>query len=139
MKKKAITVMIVDDSFAVNFFNKSVLNDSKLCEEIIEARHGQEALDILNERIKLNLSLPDVIFLDINMPVMDGWKFLEKYEELEASLREGISVYILTTSTNPDERFRSKNVTTVKDFFVKPIGRKVIKHLKDHFISKTNS
>lgn len=129
MNKELLNVMLVDDSFAVNFFNKTVLEGSGICDKIIETRHGKEAIETLRKLIKEDAILPDIILLDLNMPVMDGWGFLRQYEKLDPELRKPISLYILTTSINPEEKHRALSNALVDDFLVKPIGKNTLKIL----------
>ena len=82
-------------------------------------KHGEEALNALIKNVNQQEFIPDLIFLDINMPVMDGWEFLEAFSKL--TYDKNISVIILTSSINPEDKERAKTYDVVKGFMSKPL------------------
>jgi len=66
-------------------------------------------------------NIPEIIFLDINMPVMDGWEFLDKFTQIENKLDKTITLYVVSSSINPVDIERAKNTNAVKDYLVKPV------------------
>ena len=72
------------------------------------------------------MPFPDIIFLDINMPAMDGWEFLEKYSELKDSLPHYPVVIMLSTSLNPDDELRAQSIPEISEFFNKPMTLEMI-------------
>ena len=114
-------ILLVDDYDADNFLHRMVI-EKYGCAEIIEiCRNGSEALDYIKAGLAAGESLPDLIFLDINMPVMNGWEFLEAYEGLTDGRSGGTVVAMLTTSLNPDDRARAEKSADVKYFAYKPL------------------
>lgn len=96
------------------------------------AQSGQEALDLIAGNCGKTCDCPQLIFLDINMPVMDGFEFLEAYEKLNIS-REGTIVVMLTTSQNPRDKEKIKNFK-VADWLIKPLSEEAIQSvLEKHF------
>jgi len=133
MNKHKLNILLVDDSYAVNFYNKNYLENSGICNEILESRHGQEAIELLNKMILEKSAFPDIIFLDLNMPVMDGWRFLERYEEISDEIRNKTAIYILTTSVNPAEKERAEKNDVVDKYYTKPINKEILDFIiKEH-------
>lgn len=110
-----LSVMVVDDSEADQFISKLTIEEYDPCIEVLQAFDGQEALDILDT---LELQ-PSVIFLDINMPRMNGHEFLEVYEQRSGA--ESTVVIMLTSSEQKEDIERSSAYKSVKNYFTKPL------------------
>ncbi|MDP1726022.1 MAG: response regulator [Bacteroidota bacterium] len=105
-------VILIDDDPINNFVNK------KLIQRLFDEIEIIEFLDAVSALKYLDNNKPDFIFLDINMPEMNGWDFLKAYEKMT----EQSSVIILTTSIDPADRARSEMYPFVEGFFVKPLN-----------------
>ena len=121
--KKIKGIYIVDDDPITVFGIKKMLNPVAICDDIQVFEHGKTALDDLQERIKFGSPLPSVIFLDINMPIMDGWDFLEEIITME--LKEKMVINMITSSIDPSDyqkwdKFRLKCIHQL-NFKNKPI------------------
>ena len=123
MKNKLNCVLVIDDDEATNFFTHMILEGSGCTRHIKIAQSGQEALDYLIQSEAGNdpdtYPGPDLIFLDINMPAMDGWEFLEEYKKLQIMNR--IIVVMLTTSLFPEDKLKSENMPEISGFEHKPL------------------
>lgn len=134
MKKKLNCVLLIDDDEATNFIHDMVVRQSGVTDNIVAVESGQAALDFLNSNDGSGANKPDLIFLDINMPGMNGWEFLEKYKLLDDDKRGGIVMVMLTTSLNPDDAMKSKKFNSIKDFLNKPLSTEMIdKVVEKHF------
>lgn len=126
-------ILLVDDSRADNFLHKTILTKAQICEKIDVAMGGQEALDYLCTPIDGSYPQPQIIFLDINMPGMNGWEFLEHYEKLPDEQKGEQIVVMLTTSLNPDDRQRAENIESISYFENKPLLEKKIHSIVAQF------
>jgi CheY-like chemotaxis protein len=109
-------ILLVDDSQPFNFLSKTVLKQNKVNCTVVEVLNGQIALDYLTE----NQDWPEVILLDINMPVMDGFQFLEAYQKLNKQGKE-TKIFVLSSSSREEDREKSLSCEGVEDFFDKPL------------------
>jgi len=120
--KIGLACIIDDDSMYVNLVKK-IIETKSLCQNLMIFDNGQDALNYFNV-ILGNLdkdSIPEIIFLDINMPVMNGWEFLDKFTQIENKLGKAITLYIVSSSINPVDIERAKSINSVKDYLVKPV------------------
>ncbi|MEM6643671.1 MAG: response regulator [Bacteroidota bacterium] len=128
-------ILLVDDDDATNFIHERIIRSSGLNCHIEVCTSARDALDFLSctgDHSTLKAyPRPGIIFLDINMPGMSGWDFLEAYESLPEEQQSRIILSMLTTSLNPDDADRAKNHKHLKDFLQKPLTvemlRKIIK------------
>jgi CheY-like chemotaxis protein len=138
MKKKLNCILLVDDDEPTNYLNRMTLENAGCARHIQIVQSGQDALDFLSRQGKYNempdCPHPELIFLDINMPAMDGWEFLEKYRALPADQKARIVVIMLTTSLNPDDESRARTLPEVDGFEHKPLKADRLKEvLKTYF------
>jgi len=114
--------LLIDDNFIDNFVTRKILESGKFAEEIIVYQSAPEAIDALkNKKI-----LPDVIFLDIRMPLMDGFAFLDEYDKLVIENKSSIKIFMLSSSLDPvDFRLSTQN-KYITQFIHKPITHKVL-------------
>ena len=142
MKNKINCILLIDDDEPTNFLSQMIIEEADCAAEIQIAYSGGQAIDYLtSQRTSAsgqNTYLrPDLIFLDINMPAMNGWEFLQKYNSLEKEHKGNIVIIMLTTSLNPDDRLRSKDFPDVSGFENKPLTREKLEALlKKHFPEK---
>jgi CheY-like chemotaxis protein len=115
-------IALVDDDSIFQFTATRLLESSKLAQNILHFENGAEALTFLREKALQKEFLPDYLFLDINMPFVDGWMFLEDFTTLKSSLAKDISIYMVTSSIDQRDLNRAKGFSEVTDFIIKPIS-----------------
>ena len=114
---------LIDDDSIFVFLTKKTLQVANIDTDITVFEDGKQALSNLKAYYDRPELLPDVIFLDLNMPVLDGWGFLDEYLLLEPKLNKKISIYIVSSSISPSELDRSREIPVVTDFLTKPLSR----------------
>ena len=114
-------ILLVDDDDIFNFLNTKTLQLSGIANEIHTALNGQEALDLLNHYYESNASLPDIILLDLNMPVMDGFCFIEAFRKIDLPRIEDVSIIIVTSSPNHSDMLRAQAMGVTR-YLTKPLS-----------------
>lgn len=133
--KKLKHVLLVDDDPTTNFFNRHLLKKIGLFECIHEAQNGKEALEIVKDLSSRGERL-EMILLDINMPVMNGFEFLENYEKLDDELRSSVVVCMLTTSLAKEDVEQSKQYQSLNDYIDKPLYEAKIMELVEKYFDE---
>ncbi|MDO6471336.1 response regulator [Maribacter sp. 1_MG-2023] len=116
-----IQVCVIDDDEVFQYTILHTLQSHNSVSNIMPFTDGAEAMNFFNKNIDNNTILPDVIFLDVNMPVMDGYKFMDEYIKLIAKATKKIAVYILSSSVDLVDFEKTKKIKEVSDYIVKPI------------------
>lgn len=112
---------IIDDDPIFIYGTKRIMNEVGFSENIVVYNNGQEAIDGLKEISEAGALMPDVIFLDLNMPIMNGWEFLEEYNNLPNHNSIKAVIYIISSSIDPRDLERVKNYSDVRNYILKPI------------------
>lgn len=135
MKQKLNLILLVDDFEGANFLHEKVIREAGCAEKVHIETSGENALNFLRTEEKDSYPHPEIIFLDLNMPGMSGWEFLEEYKNLTREQRWGTLIVILTTSRNLDDetRARTKHPKTV--FMNKPLLRKPLEEILREYFS----
>lgn len=144
MNKKINCVLLVDDDSGTNFINKMILEKVSFAKRIETVLNGKEAIDFIknnrNNDIPKEQEIKDLlIFLDINMPVMDGWRFLETFRELNDEQKNNITVIMLSASLNPADYIKASSYSEISGFYCKPLSLNVLKDIiNNHFTSSSS-
>ena len=139
MKKKLNCLLLVDDNESDNFLHRMIIQKADITDHIEIAENGEEAIDFLTSKCRFGKTensyfQPELILLDINMPVMDGWQFLEEYNQLEEDQKGKSVIIILTTSFKPDDRARAQRMFGNEGFIHKPLTLEIINEImQKHF------
>lgn len=132
--KRLDSILLVEDDKITNYINERLIRRLNIANEIFTATNGYEALNLLNTRAQSSLSLPDLILLDINMPVMDGFEFLQKFQASNFENKDKIKIVMLTTSSHlrdMDKLFSIGN----SDIISKPLTEDKITPLLNRYFS----
>lgn len=126
-------VMLIDDNEIDNLINQKMIEAANIAEHIYTHTGARSAIEFLRnlEQLKDVASsvLPDVIFLDIDMPLMDGFQFLEEFEKLAKETVDKCKIVMLTSSINPQDLNKSKEYTYVKKYINKPLSQDTLENL----------
>ncbi|MFI0430709.1 response regulator [Mariniflexile sp. HMF6888] len=117
------TLTLIDDDDIFVFLTKKAIEQTKLVDLIKVFENGLDALNFLKEN-KHNVDvLPEIILLDLSMPIMNGWQFLEEYAKLNPTIGKKITIYICSSSISHDDITRAKAINEVSDYIIKPITK----------------
>lgn len=127
--EKFYNILIIDDDQVNNFLFSKMVQAVGISEKAEAVTSAQQGLVLLEEKIASGEPLPQVIFLDINMPLMDGWEFLERYKEMPLSIRQQINLYMLSSSIYPEDISKAKSHEEVVDYITKPLTREILQKI----------
>lgn len=116
-------IALVDDDSIFRMIASRTIKGANITEEILQFTNGGEALKYLEQNIDQIEMLPDVLFLDINMPYVDGWMFLEDFEKIKSRLSKSIKIFMVSSSIDPEDINRAKQHKLVADYVVKPVSK----------------
>lgn len=136
------SILLVDDNKLDNFYHRKVLEKSGFTGNIYDCRDGKEAIDFLKREgsykdLPLHSKVPELIFLDINMPIMNGWEFLQEYEKLSQDLPHSHIIVMLSTSMNPSDLLKADKNPFVHSYITKPLTIDQITQLHKTFEYET--
>lgn len=122
--------MLIDDNETDNFISKRIIELTNFANQVEVTSSGQQALEYLNRHVSTEEKLPNLIFLDINMPVMDGFMFLYEFENLPSAVRNKSRVVILSSSDNKRDIDKIVNNKSVIQYITKPLNQSALQSIK---------
>jgi len=114
---------LVDDEHVFHWIAEKFIEKINHGLRSISLYNGNEALEYLSDPKN---QVPDILFLDLNMPIANGWKFLDEFEKIRKNISKEVKIYILSSSIDPEDHKRAKNYDYVQKFISKPITQKII-------------
>lgn len=114
-------ICLIDDDDIFHFITQKVIERTGIVKNIRVFYNGLEAIQFIESALTFKEELPDVILLDLSMPIMDGWEFLEEFIYLKPKLGKKIIIYIVTSSNDPADILKAKSISEVTDFIIKPV------------------
>lgn len=117
------TLTLVDDDDVFVFLTTKAIEQTNLVDLIKVFGNGLDAINFLKENKNNVDALPEIILLDLSMPIMNGWQFLEEYTKLNPTIGKKITIYICSSSISPDDVTRAKSISEVSDYIIKPITK----------------
>jgi len=135
MKQKLNCILLIDDDKPTNFINEVVIKQLDCAEKIVVVQNGSEALDYLKSKNDGGHPQPDLIFLDINMPSMNGWEFLEKYTDLDKKQHGRVVVIMLTTPLNRDDEKKASGIPYINGFQSKPLTPEIMQEVLEEYFA----
>ncbi len=118
---KPFIICIVDDDDIYKFTITRTIEIQNLAKKILIFSDGEEAINFMIDNVGNSQHLPDIIFLDINMPVMDGFQFMEEYVKIKPRVGKKVTIYMVTSSVDPVDVDRANKISEISDYIVKPI------------------
>jgi len=120
-----MNVLLVDDDKIFNMLSSKTLQRIGHVKEVHTAINGKEAIDLINEYFQGSSTLPDIIQLDLNMPIMDGFEFIHAFQRLNIAGKENVKIIIVTSSQDPKDLDRAKSLG-ITQYLTKPISEKTL-------------
>jgi two-component system chemotaxis response regulator CheY len=123
MAPKAPIIALVDDDKIFQLTASKTIKASAITDKILQFENGGDALQFIRKNLAYASVLPDYIFLDINMPYIDGWMFLDDFDSFKSALPKPIEIYVVSSSIDPRDITRARSNKNVKDYVTKPVTR----------------
>lgn len=123
-------VMLVDDNDTDNFISRRIIEITKFASKVVIKNSGKSALEYLEENSNNRDKLPDIIFLDINMPIVDGFVFLYEFEKFSDTIKDKCKIIILSSSDNKRDIDKIVNNDYVIKFITKPLTEKALEEVR---------
>jgi CheY-like chemotaxis protein len=135
MKTELKNILLIDDNHDDNFFHEREIKKILPSASVKAVKSALEALDFLKQSDNDGAVIPDLLLLDINMPVMNGWEFLHEYKNQCKNCQDKIIIIMLSTSDNPYDMERIKDTGLVVDYIVKPLTKEILNEVIRKYFS----
>jgi CheY-like chemotaxis protein len=128
------TVLLIDDDITINYFHNRIIQKNEMTNSVLISQNGKEGIQSIKE-LNLVCTTNDktLIFLDLNMPIMNGWEFLEELKNLNDTLQLNYKIFVLSSSINPDDRKKAENNPLVTGYLSKPLTKEILEQIKHNY------
>ncbi|WP_264564247.1 response regulator [Flavobacterium sp. N3904] len=116
------TIWVIDDDPIYQIIVDKIIKKSELFSAVSSFKNGKEAIDAIKNVLENKETLPGIILLDINMPIMDGWEFMEELVLLKSQINGSIQIYIVSSSIALEDKSKAKNYPEIIAYLSKPIN-----------------
>lgn len=120
---------LVDDDDAYLYGTRKLIEYHKLCNAVLTFQNGRQVADFMKEHLYDRERTPDYILLDLEMPVMDGWQFVEEFLQMKPLLEKEVKVYIVSSSIDDRDKDKAKSISIITDYLVKPLNSAGLKDI----------
>ncbi|SCX88394.1 Response regulator receiver domain-containing protein [Nonlabens sp. Hel1_33_55] len=129
MSPKPFILSLIDDDEIYQYGFKRTVEKSKFAKKVLVFSDGEQAINFMIDNIANAQELPDVIFLDINMPIMNGFEFMEEYVKLKPKVGKQITIYMVSSSIDPADIERAKSISELTDYIIKPVEESMLREI----------
>ncbi|WP_183562176.1 response regulator [Mucilaginibacter sp. SP1R1] len=123
---------VIDDDPIYTYTVKRIIDRSLIADKTLFFSDGKQAFDFFKENSAQTDRLPDLILLDINMPVWDGWQFMDEFVKISNTIKKKITVYVVSSSIDEDDHRKACSYKQIADFVIKPISDEVLKKMVEY-------
>jgi CheY-like chemotaxis protein len=128
------TVLLIDDDITINYFHNRIIQKNEMTNSVLISQNGKEGIQSIKELNSVcTTNDKTLIFLDLNMPIMNGWEFLEELKNLNDSLQLNYKIFVLSSSINPDDRKKAENNPLVTGYLSKPLSKEILDQIKHNY------
>lgn len=116
-----LNLYVIDDDPVFKLIARKLLERYSIISSLFFYSNGEEGIHAVRQSLETGKSVPNIILLDIEMPVMDGWEFMNEYIKINSSLRDDIEIHIVSSSISENDRRIAASYAEIKSFIVKPL------------------
>lgn len=130
--KKLLSLCFIDDDPIYQYMIKRMISKDHQVSKMWNFLDGEEGINYFASHYMETENIPDIIFLDINMPIIDGWQFLEEFSVIKPKINKPVTIYMVTSSTDPEDIQQANNIKEVAGYLVKPFDSAKLKEILDN-------